>query len=94
MRGFAPKVAKYTIRSANGAEYESQGQVRSKAEHVAPGYQEHTVSRPEGPKLSRAITPLQGWKFFIVFPRGHALRFASRLPLAYIFRAVGALFDF
>jgi hypothetical protein len=34
---FAPKVAKYTIRSANGAEYESQGQVRSEAEHVAPG---------------------------------------------------------
>jgi len=36
--------------SANGAEYESQGQARSEAERVAPGYQQHTVSRPEGPK--------------------------------------------
>jgi hypothetical protein len=26
-----------TINSAKGAEYESQGQVRSEAEHVAPG---------------------------------------------------------
>ena len=38
------------VQSANGAEYESQGQARSEAERVAPGYQDHTRSRPERPK--------------------------------------------
>ena len=53
-------------RSANGAEYESQGQVRSEAEHVTPG------------------------QFF--FGLRNQGRRASRLPLAVISRAVGALF--
>ena len=39
-----------TYDSADGAEYESQGQARSEAERVAPGYQQHTALRPEGPK--------------------------------------------
>jgi len=35
--GFASKVG-IQVHSAEGAEYKSQGQVRSEAEHVAPGY--------------------------------------------------------
>ena len=34
--------------------------------------------------------PFQGWCNFDYCPRGDAFRFASRLPLAFIFRAVGA----
>ncbi len=37
-------------RSAKGAEYESQGQVPSKARHVAPGCDLQERIRPEGPK--------------------------------------------
>ena len=33
--------------SANGAEYDSQGQARSEAERVAPGKQQQTRSSPE-----------------------------------------------
>jgi len=33
-----------------GAEYESQGQVPSKARHVAPGRDMHDQIRPERPK--------------------------------------------
>jgi hypothetical protein len=83
--GFTSKVE----QSANGAEYESQGQARSEAERVAPGYQEHMASRPEGPKYPGNYA-LSGLEFLIVFTRGDALRFGSRLPLAFIFRAVGA----
>ena len=38
----------------------------------------------------RAITPFQGWNLLLIATRGDALRFASRLPLAVISRAVGA----
>jgi len=34
-------------RSANGAEYESQGQARSEAERVAPGNRQLKRSSPE-----------------------------------------------
>jgi hypothetical protein len=37
-------------QSAKGAEYESQGQVPSKARHVAPGCDMHDQMRPERPK--------------------------------------------
>jgi hypothetical protein len=39
--------------SAEGAEYESQGQVRSEATHVAPGCHKHEEVRPERPKYHR-----------------------------------------
>jgi len=35
------------IRSAKGAEYESQGQARSEAERVAPGNKQPNLSSPE-----------------------------------------------
>ena len=44
------------------------------------------------PGLPLAITPFQGSNVLIIGTRGDALRFASRLPLAVIFRAVGAPF--
>jgi hypothetical protein len=50
-------------QSANGAEYESQGQARSEAERDTPGYREHTVSRPEGPKLPRQLRPFRAGNF-------------------------------
>src|SRR5678815_2587865 len=49
--------------------------------------QDHTRSRPERPKYTPAITPFQGCIRFIVSYQG---RRASRLPLAFISRAVGA----
>jgi hypothetical protein len=36
------------------------------------------------------ITPLRGWSLVDSFTRGDAFRFASRLPLAFIFRGFGA----
>jgi len=39
---------------------------------------------------TQGITPFQGWNIWLSVTRGDALRFASRLPLAVIFRAVGA----
>jgi hypothetical protein len=77
--------------SAEGAEYESQGQARSEAERVAPGRKE---SMKRALKVRNiivsycALSELQVPLFLL--PRGDASRFARRLPLAVIFRAFGA----
>jgi len=48
--------------------------------------------RPERPEYPTGITPFQGYtEFLMMKPRGDALRFALRLPLAFISRAFGAL---
>ena len=72
-------------RSANGATYKSPGQARSASPWVA------TSTRNQGLKgrNTQGITPFQGWNVLIVCYQG---RRASRLPLALIFRAVGATF--
>jgi len=44
--------------SANGAEYDSQGQARSEAERVAPGSKNTEAPRPEGPKYYSALSGL------------------------------------
>jgi len=65
-----PSKCKCTNQSANGAEYESQGQARS----ASPlGYQEHTVPGLKGLN-TQPITPFQGWNNFDCFSRGDALR--------------------
>jgi hypothetical protein len=72
-------------QSAEGAKYDSQGQARSEAKRVAPG--KHTkiaAPRPERPKYSA----LSGLGALFIFYQG---RRASRLPLAFISRAVGAV---
>ena len=74
-------------RSAVSAGYESQGQVRSEAERIAPGHQAHTENQGLKGRNTEAITPFQGWTRFDCFYQG---RRASRLPLAFIFRAFGA----
>src|SRR6185295_10862529 len=62
--------------SAEGAQYESQGQVRSEAKHVAPGCDPRARVRPERPKyLSR---PFRATQAFFSFTQGRraSLRFA------------------
>jgi len=78
--------------SAKGAEYDSQGQARSKAERVAPGHEPNPKRLGlKGRNISRRITPFQGYaSIFYLCSRGDALRFATCLPLAVIFRAFGA----
>ena len=72
--------------SAEGAGYKSQGQVRSEAEHVAPGNE-----------TKNGVPALKGRNYFglsglkIVFWGFNQGRRASRLPLAIIFRAFGAV---
>jgi hypothetical protein len=83
--------AQKSKRSAEGAEYESQGQVPSKARHVAPGAICTIRSGLKGRNIT-GITRFQRWTRLFSLPRGDALRFASRLPLAFIFRAFGAPF--
>ena len=75
--------------SAEGAGYKSQGQVRSEAEHVAPGNEtKNGVPALKGRNMVR-ISAFQASKsFFWGFNQG---RRASRLPLAIIFRAFGAV---
>jgi len=46
-------------------------------------------ARPEGPKY-QSYCALSGLERFDFVTRGGAFRFASRLPLAFIFRAFGA----
>src|SRR6476619_560664 len=77
--------------SANGAEYESQGQARSEAKRVAPG--DRINKKPLALKGRNTVVlfrPFRPRRFALFATRGDALRFASRLPLAFIFRAVGA----
>ncbi|HSE18694.1 MAG TPA: hypothetical protein VLB46_16680, partial [Pyrinomonadaceae bacterium] len=71
------------VESANGAKYKSPGQARSASPWVT---REHPERGLKG-RNTQAITPLQGWNVLIVCYQG---RRASRLPLAIIFRAVGA----
>src|SRR5215204_4018712 len=73
--------------SANGARYESQGQARSEAERVAPGKYTNERFRPERPKYL-AYYALSGLDLNFDLYQG---RRASRLPLAFISRAVGAV---
>ena len=74
-------------RSANGAEYESQGQARSEAERVAPGNRQSNVPALKGRNSLR----ISAFQASISGARGKPGRRASRLPWAFIFRAVGAL---
>ena len=83
---------KKSKQSAKGAEYESQGQVPSNARHVAPGCDMHERIRPERPKISRVLRAFSAGPDCLSLTRGDALRSASRLPLAFIFRAFGAPF--
>ena len=71
-------------QSANGATYNSQGPARSASPLVSMSKRR---SRPERPKFKHGISPFQGSIGLIVADQG---RRASRLPLAIIFRAVGA----
>jgi hypothetical protein len=50
--------------------------------------------RPERPKYHRLLRAFSAGPDCVSLTRGDALRFASRLPLALIFRAVGAPFRF
>jgi endo-1,4-beta-xylanase len=55
--------------SAIGAKYESQGQVRSEAERVAPGRKKPRASRPEGPKYT--YSALSGLRdIFLILTQG------------------------
>ena len=87
MNSFASKVSKHANCSAKGAEYESQGQARSASslednQNLIPALKGRNtcVFRPFRPRTRG-----------LVITRGDALRFASRLPLAFKSRAVGAL---
>jgi len=84
---------KKSKQRAKGADYESQGQVPSKARHVAPGWRMHEQTRPERPKY-RVLRAFSAGPYSVSFTRGDVPRFARHLPLAFIFRAVGALFHF
>src|SRR6202008_3028917 len=87
------KKCRYTNQSANGAQYDSQGQARSASPLVCGNCK---LRRPERPKYDRyyALSGLHG--LFICYPG--ATRFAlapgyhiSRRWRSGIFRAVGAL---
>jgi len=74
-----------------GAKYESQGQVLSEAKHVAPGKFAQNRTRPERPKYSSLYSAPFRARVVILFRyQGRRARCASRLPLAFIFRAFGA----
>src|SRR6202008_1575016 len=77
--------------SAKGAEYESQGQARSEAERVAPGNESKFGPALKGRNTVALFRPFRPLPALLVPTRGDALRFASRLPLAFIFRAFGAV---
>ena len=64
--GFASKVEN---RAPTARQYKSQGQARSEAERVAPGYEEQTLPRPEGPKYTGHYA-LSGLEFLDVFDQG------------------------
>jgi hypothetical protein len=75
---------KKSNHSTNGAEYDSQGQARSASPLVLATIRDGGL---KGRNIKR-ITPFQGSCRFLFWYQG---RRASRLPLAIIFRAVGAL---
>jgi len=78
--------------SAEGAQYDSQGQALSAAKRVAPGPSTNRRESPERGGIRRPVYfGLSGLaSLFVVVTRGDALRCAQRLPLAIIFRAFGA----
>src|ERR1043166_7818031 len=79
------------VRSAEGAEYESQGQARSEAERVAPGCVKPKATRPERPKyphryyalsgLIRALLSYPGATRFALAPGYHIPRLRRYEPL-------------
>src|SRR4026208_2229555 len=62
---------------------------QGKREARRPGFTTSTRDRGLKGRNTQGITPFQGWNVLIVRYQG---RRASRLPLALIFRAVGAPF--
>ena len=57
--------------SAKGAEYDSQGQARSKAERVAPGHEPNPKKLGlKGRNISRRITPFQGYAPIFIYVPG------------------------
>ena len=76
-------------RSANGAEYESQGQARSEAERVAPGNRQSNVPALKGRNFLR-ISAFQASIWGTYGTQGDALRACPGLlyiaPLALSFR--------
>ena len=74
-----------------GAEYDSQGQASSAARRVAPGQQGITLKRAlKVRNIHRSIPLFQSFRGHYTLSRGDARRCAPHLPLAIIFRAVGA----
>src|SRR5215218_6175654 len=78
----------FSLRSAKGAEYDSQGQAPSTARRVAPGKQEPIEGSTESAKYDRDYFALSELHNRSPFTQG---RRALRLPLAIIFRAFGAV---
>ena len=74
-------------QSANGAEYESPGQARRASPRGTYSKFEQGL---KGRNRYYALSALDQMSFAVT--RGDTLRFASRLPLAFIFRALGAFF--
>src|SRR5829696_4075275 len=91
MMGFSSTTAlsQKSQHSANGARYKSQGQARSASPLVT---NQNSVPALKG-RIRCVFRPFRPKPFVDVLTRGDALRFASRLPLAFISRAVGALID-
>jgi hypothetical protein len=78
------------VKAPKGAKYDSQGQARS----ASPLDQAHQkgVEPCKGRNTIASISAFQAsTRFFGYLTRGDALRCASRLPLAFIFRAFGAV---
>jgi len=80
------------MKNANGGEYEERQrreiwQPGASAKRVAPGSHKQSDTSPEGAKLRGNISAFQA---SILLGGSYQGRRASRLPLAVIFRAVGA----
>jgi len=85
------RFASNSERSANGAEYESQGQARSASPLVT--YNQN-VSALKGRNLVGVISAFQASIAYGPDHQGRRASLRSRLPLAIIFRAVGAASEF
>ena len=64
---------------------------RGKREARRPWLVHQRTLRPEGPKYASSYYALSGLVASVIFTRGDVLRFAQHLPLAFIFRAFGAV---
>jgi hypothetical protein len=82
---------KKSKQSAKGAKYESQGQARSGAERVAPGERKRSDPALKA-RNTRDISAFQALLIVHIATRGDVPRYARHLPLAFIFRAFGAMF--